>query len=260
MRLDGRGAVAARAAGVVHSRAEILAFTDSDCLPRPDWLTSGVRAIDGGADVVQGLTRPRRPPRPLERTVVAKRDDGLFATCNVFYRRSAYDAAGGFDRRAALRLGFRPGSRAQGLGFGEDTLLGWRVRRAGRSAFVQDAIVEHGVFPPDIVDSLSRAWMAGAFPALVREVPELRATLLRHRLLLDPDRLGLYLGAMGMVLRQPSITAPGMAWWLGRRALHARRRSGGSGALLTFMTNLVLDTTSATALVAGSLRSRTVVL
>jgi hypothetical protein len=102
--------------------------------------------------------------------------------------------------------------------------------------------------------------MAGAFPALVREVPELRATLLRHRLLLDPDRLGLYLGSLGIVLRHPRMTAAGLAWWLGRRALHARRRPGASGVLLTLTTNLVLDATSATALVAGSVRSRTVVL
>jgi hypothetical protein len=35
---------------------------------------------------------------------------------------------------------------------------------------------------------------------------------------------------------------------------------GASGVLLTLTTNLVLDATSATALVAGSVRSRTVVL
>jgi hypothetical protein len=260
IRLDGRGAVAARAAGVGQSGAEILAFTDSDCVPQPGWLAAGVEAVDAGADVVQGVTRPRRPPRPLERTVYASREDGLYATCNVFYRRRAYDAAGGFDRRAAGRLGFRPNSRAQGLGFGEDTLLGWRVRRAGRSAFVPAAIVEHEVFPPDVVDSMSRAWMAGAFPALVREVPELRSTLLSHRTLLDPDRIGLYVGALGTILGQRTLGAVGLTWWLGRRALDARKRPGASGALVTFLANLALDTTSATALVAGSLRSRTVVL
>ena len=67
------------------------------------------------------------------------------------------------------------------LGFGEDTLLGWRVRRTGTAVYEPAALVEHEVFRTGLAEALSRSWMAGAFPALVREVPELRGTALFGR-------------------------------------------------------------------------------
>ena len=45
------GVSRARATGIEHAGGEILAFTDSDCLPEPDWLTHGVACLletDGG--------------------------------------------------------------------------------------------------------------------------------------------------------------------------------------------------------------------
>ncbi|MEM8761253.1 MAG: glycosyltransferase family A protein, partial [Pseudomonadota bacterium] len=40
------GSYAARNAGIAAARAAILAFTDADCRPRPDWLAAGHAAID----------------------------------------------------------------------------------------------------------------------------------------------------------------------------------------------------------------------
>src|SRR5437870_1236555 len=79
----------------------------------------------------QGLTRPARPVGPLERSVTAS-ESGLFDTCNMFYRRRAFDAAGGFDEGLADALGIPPHSALRLLGFGEDTVLGWAVARRGR--------------------------------------------------------------------------------------------------------------------------------
>ncbi|HEX4868580.1 MAG TPA: glycosyltransferase family A protein, partial [Acidimicrobiales bacterium] len=102
LRHEGRGAVSARQAGVAAARGRILAFTDSDCVPEPGWLAAGVAAIDAGADVVQGHTRPARRRAPLERSLWVE-DEGLYPTCNVFYRRAAYEQAGGFDPGIASR-------------------------------------------------------------------------------------------------------------------------------------------------------------
>jgi glycosyltransferase involved in cell wall biosynthesis len=124
LRQEGGGAVAARAAGVAVARGRILAFTDSDCVPEPGWLAAAVARIDAGADMVQGHTRPERRRGPLERSLWVT-DQGLYPTCNVIYRREAFERAGGFDAGIATRYGFRPGASAKGLGFGEDTLLGW---------------------------------------------------------------------------------------------------------------------------------------
>lgn len=42
-----RGSYAARNTGIAVARGEVLAFTDSDCLPAPDWLEQGVAALLG---------------------------------------------------------------------------------------------------------------------------------------------------------------------------------------------------------------------
>lgn len=251
----GVGAVEARRRGVAAARAPYLAFTDSDCVPAPDWVAAGVAALDAGADLVQGRTRAAGPRSPLHRAVAAAPGDGLYATCNVFYRRDAYDAGGGFDPAAADRLGFRPGGRQRALGMGEDTLLGWRVRRRGRAVHTEDAVVAHHVFPPDLADDLRRWWMAGGFPGLVREVPELRRGFLRAGVLVPgPARpLLLTAGALAVVGRRRTAVLPLAGWVLATGRRVGWRPRWWAHALLH-------DAVVETALVAGSARARTIVL
>jgi glycosyltransferase involved in cell wall biosynthesis len=259
VRTEGIGAVGARLKGVAEAQAPLLAFTDDDCVPHPDWLAAGVDALERGADVVQGLTRPQRKPLPLDRTIMVDRHDGLYNTCNVFYRRAAYDAAGGFEPAAEGALGFRPDRAAQHLGFGEDALLGWRVRRAGQAEFAPDAVVEHHVFPPDLADVVRRAWMSGAFPALVREIPELRETALAHRYFLGTTRLPLYAAIVLAASGRRRLALGCSAAWVwnhlkGMRGVSGRRRAAGLPG------ELLVDATIGAALVTGSVRARRLVL
>jgi glycosyltransferase involved in cell wall biosynthesis len=258
----GAGAVAARRLGVTAARADLLAFTDSDCLPDPHWLAAGVAALESGLDVAQGATYPARPLKWPERSVCVTTEDGLYATCNVFYRRQAFDEAGGFDPTAATRLGFRPGSRLQGTGFGEDTLLGWRVRRKGRSGFVSTAVVRHHVFEIDLRESLRRAWSVGAFPALVGEVPELRQTLLWRRLFLErPSRVPLYAAGVAVAIRRPRLGWVSLGGWMLSRAIHViRNESSWSRRVKVLPVDLALDGVAATALALGSVRATKPVL
>lgn len=263
LRTPGVGAVAARRVGVRASSAPILAFTDSDCVPDPRWLEVGVSAIRSGSAIASGPTWPARQALPLERTLASDGKDGLYPTCNVFYDRRAYDDAGGFDAGAGERLGFRPGSTLRGTGFGEDTLLAWRVRRAGgRAELCPDAVVYHHVFPADVTETFRRAWGAGAFPALVREVPELRDTfLLNGRFLGWRGRLGLYAAALLLVAGRRAPAALSVSAWAlarGRRALAAevsRRR-----ALWSVPTEVAADAVTAAALASGSIRRHSLVL
>jgi len=262
VRTAGSGAVAARRAGVAASRAPYLAFTDSDCRPDPGWLAAGVAALDAGADVVNGATRPAGPVGPLDHSV-ASGEEGLYPTCNVFYRRNAYDAAGGFDPGAGDRLRFRPGRRARGLGFGEDTLLAWAVRRRGRAAFAPDAVVEHEVVHDGAVGTLSRAAMVAAFPALVREVPELRGTqLIRARVSLGRrSRLPVYVLAGALVGRRPRVASLAAGWWVASAAAELREAPGPwSARVVGLPVVLARDVVSAACLVAGSIRARSPVI
>ncbi|MBV8957879.1 MAG: glycosyltransferase family 2 protein, partial [Actinobacteria bacterium] len=260
---DGRGAYAARRAGVATSDAPYIAFTDSDCVPDAEWAEHGLRALDKGADVVNGMTIPTRPPLPLERTMWSG-EEGLYPTSNVFYRRDAFEQAGGFDTAAADRFGFRPQSIERAMGFGEDTLLAWTVRRHGVAAYAPDAVVRHQVFPVDGADTLRRTRMMRAFPALVREVPELRAgTLLRHGVVLntEADRVPVYATFAAAAVRRRRLATVALAWWVGTRLVEARR---GHGPVLRRLAavpvQMALDVVGTGALVRGSVRSRTVVL
>src|SRR5215216_464513 len=62
------GSYAARNRGIALSRGDILAFTDSDCLPAPAWLECGVRSLteDENCGLVGGhievvFSNPDRP-------------------------------------------------------------------------------------------------------------------------------------------------------------------------------------------------------
>ena len=126
-------------------------------------------------------------------------------------------------------------------------MLGWRVRRGGRAAFAPGAIVRHHVFAPDPRASVSRAWMAGAFPALVREVPELRRSLLQWGVLLGPTRVPLYAGAVAAATRRRRAAAGLLGLWLivspwvlGFAHTRAMHFSIGVGATVTFLAALEL--------------------
>jgi glycosyltransferase involved in cell wall biosynthesis len=256
------GAVAARRTGVAAARGELLAFTDSDCTPHARWLEEGVAALDAGADVANGPTRPAGPVGVLDHSVWSG-EEGLYPTCNVFYRTAAYGAVGGFDPDAARRLGFRAGTRARRLGFGEDTLLAWRVRRSGRAAFAPDAVVEHRVVHAGVVESLSRAWMAAAFPALVREVPELRHTVLfQHRISLGRrSRLPVYATVGALLARRPGVAMGASAWWAASALGELRGRPGSRLARLAGLPVIMAtDLVTGTALLVGSAKARSVVL
>jgi glycosyltransferase involved in cell wall biosynthesis len=258
----GKGAVHARTIGVAASAGAIVAFTDSDCIPAPKWLEAGVAAIDAGADVVNGATRPARALLPLERSMWSG-DEGLYPTCNMFYRRDVFDAAGGFDPSVAERWGFRVDRRARGDGFGEDTLLAWRViRGGGRAVHEPEALVHHAVFPPDAKEYLSRQVRVAAFPAMFKEVPELRRTLLVDRFLLGPrTRMPLYATIAALLTRRRVFIAAALGWWVALRLSELRRFPipwRRRVALLPI--EMGVDVVTTASLLAGSIRHREVVL
>ena len=132
--------------------SDVVAFTDSDCVPRGGWLAAGLTALVAGVGVVQGRTVPEhRPTVRWSATQDIPAASGLYEACNVFYRRSALLDAGGFDEE----VGF----------FGEDTVAGWAVERAGwRSAWAPDAVVEHVVTTPGFRWHLWRRARPGPSP------------------------------------------------------------------------------------------------
>jgi glycosyltransferase involved in cell wall biosynthesis len=186
-RSEGPGA--ARNRGAALARAPVLAFTDADCFPVPEWLARGLDAI-AGAELVQGRVEPDPETRrtPFDRSLAVEGDGGFYQTANLFVRRETFEAVGGFRDWALERAGRtwsvdHRRNRATRTPIGEDTLFAWSARRlAARSAFAPEALVHHAVVPGGLSDAIADRWhWTQDMPGLARHVPELREGVFYRR-------------------------------------------------------------------------------
>jgi cellulose synthase/poly-beta-1,6-N-acetylglucosamine synthase-like glycosyltransferase len=92
-----RGPAAARNHGWQASQAEIVAFTDDDCIPEQRWLQMGLNAFQEDVACVSGrvVVPLRGVPTEYEYTV-GKRSKNDFMTASCFYLRTALEQMGGF--------------------------------------------------------------------------------------------------------------------------------------------------------------------
>ena len=250
------GPAAKRNAGAALARGRVLAFTDSDCVPEPRWLEAGLAAIDRGAELVQGAVMPPSDARvhPLSHRIHVMSDVGLHETSNMFYDRAVFDRLGGFTTRYFRRFG---------APFGEDVELGWRARRAGaRYGFEPGAVVRHPVGAPSLRGRLREQWLARAFPALVRDVPELREALFYRRWFLT-RRSGATAGAVAGIALMRHLPLAGLLVLPYCRLLAGeleRERAKPRHVVELLGANLCSDLALLVALATGSVRARRLVI
>jgi GT2 family glycosyltransferase len=249
-----REPASSRNLGARSSRASVLAFTDADCEPDPEWLAGGLRAL-ATADIVQGKVLPADHVGPFDRSLAVTSEYGLYETANLLVRRSIFDRVGGFEPLPGLEL---PGATH----FGEDVWFVWRAKRLGaRTTFADDALVRHAVVRRTIRESLRELGRRRHFPYLLKLVPELRDAFLHRRLFLSPATMRFDAALLAMLLARrgwPAASLLALPEVQERAAEMRQHPPQGWSRLVTG--RLAQDVVSFAALSWGSIASGTVVL
>ena len=99
--VSAHGPAAARNAGWRAARGRVIAFTDDDCLPDPNWLRNGLAALESsGAAALTGrvIVPIPRCPTDYEKNF-AGLETAEFVTANCFCFRQSLESVGGLDER-----------------------------------------------------------------------------------------------------------------------------------------------------------------
>lgn len=186
------GPAPARNLGVSLARGTIIAFTDSDCRPTPDWLAAAWPHFDDpGVAIVSGPVLPK-PEQKIEFTTrltfITATEHPSFPTANLFMRRDVFNQFGGFNAALSFKDPFDRACECA------DTDLAWRVLKAGHGKqFEPRALMHHELEKLSLLLWTVEASRLFVLPELVRRHPELRPALLKWGLLFYPPAATLYL-------------------------------------------------------------------
>jgi GT2 family glycosyltransferase len=212
-----QGPAGARNRGWEMARAEVVALTDDDTIPCPDWLSEGLEAMAPDVAAAAGQVDV---PLPTGRALtdyeldIANMRTAEFLTANCFVRRAALAAIGGFDER------FTSAWR-------EDSDLQFRLMKAGGKVVAAPrAIVRHPVRPMPFAGGI-KAHRKIAFDALLyKKHPELYRTRIRRA---PPWNYYAIVAALiavvaGALARSPALAWAGLAVWLALTAAFCMKR------------------------------------
>ena len=255
LRSEVGGPAAQRNVGWRAARGRLIAFTDDDCRPAPDWLERMLDAEAGPRTFLQGRTVADPDEGHLfhgfARSMEVDFFDPWAPTCNIVYPRALLERIDGFDESF-------PDA------WGEDTDMALRAIEAGAEQhWIQEAVVRHAVLPRRLGQALRDAVRRSNIHIVVARHPSLRQALdmglftkRRHAFVL------LGLAALPFARRRPLLalaavipymrsydpgppwTPPRILWWL---AIFLPRR-------------VLVDVTHVGAMAASSVRYRTPVV
>jgi glycosyltransferase involved in cell wall biosynthesis len=140
----------ARNAGIESASADVVALTDDDCLPPPEWVKTIENALADDTVCVEGSVSGGR----------TYRGTGLYVGCNL-----------AFDREVALLAG---GFRSEYAGWRDDTEFGWRMETYGLCRYDPALTMSHPDRPRASIDAEKEGRLKREYPRRYQEriVPE----------------------------------------------------------------------------------------
>jgi glycosyltransferase involved in cell wall biosynthesis len=159
--IPGKG----RNIGAQHSRGEILAFTDSDCMPARDWLQNIVISLQSGKNIVGGSVENGRPESMISKAeyfiefrefspASPRRKIRFLPSCNFAIKREVFEQAGGF-----------PDVRAS-----EDTLFAHQLVKRGYEIWFDPKIGIKHLNRCTLRPYLANQYVLGKYSAVVRKI------------------------------------------------------------------------------------------
>ncbi len=244
------GPAAARNLGWRAAAAPYVAFTDDDCVPRPDWLEQALASCVATPDlgVLQGATlRPSGTfaygPNTVYRETLSP--SPYFEGCNLVFPRRVLEQTGGFDE--TYHFG------------GEDTAAGWSaIESGGRWLFDETCAVEHDIVERPLRWHLMMAWREGNLVDVAVRHGALRQHGFWRPWAHRPWNVAFALGVAGSVvsLRRPRALGLWAPWLWYRRPSGAPARIAAQVVARRFLNDSVV----LASMVRASVRNRTVVL
>ena len=252
----GPGPAAKRNAGWRAARAPLVAFTDDDCRPPPEWLERALdaaRAAPGA--IVQGATLPDPDEEHLVRAAPHVDTQRIVPptpwaqTSNIVYPRELLERVGGFDESFPLAAG-------------EDTDLALRATATGAPHVgARDVVTYHAVHPLSLPALVRARWRWQHLAYLVKRQPGVR----RHFpmwVFWKRTHVWLPLALAGAVLRRrrPGAALLALPWAIHSMPDRGADPRGRLRALSELPGRAIVDGAEMAALARGSVRWRTFLL
>ncbi|SEW45135.1 hypothetical protein SAMN04488515_3290 [Cognatiyoonia koreensis] len=145
------GSYAARNAALQVAQGDAVFFTDSDCIPEPDWIANGLDPLEnhpditrfGGAVKLFPAKKDWTTPELYDRVFNLRQEryvvHGYAATANLLVRRSVFEAVGPFNAELMSSGDKEWNQRAEKAGYPILYLPNMCVRHPARDSFAAHA-------------------------------------------------------------------------------------------------------------------------
>ena len=153
------GSYSARNRAIIASDSPLIAFTDADCQPSPDWLKNGLKHLEKGADLVAGRVILEFQSRKLSAAECYEKvfgfdqesnaKKGVSVTANLVARRNCFDKIGNFNTQLMSGGDVEWTKRATDFGlklvYGADCVVGHPARASIREILKKTRRVTGGL-------------------------------------------------------------------------------------------------------------------